>query len=129
MAEQGVEIVERKGKGHPDYICDPIMDAISIALSREYMKEFGAILHHNIDKGLLAAGCTVKQFGDGSQPTVADRAGCSRASISNKMNEVIKVLTIIGTIFIPLTFTLIERKQNEEKSEHVGGNLNSRPCL
>jgi hypothetical protein len=28
-----------------------------------------------------------------------------------------------------LSFTLIERKQNEEKSEHVGSNLNSRPCL
>ena len=67
VAEQGVEIVERKGKGHPDYICDAVMDAISVALSREYMRQFGAILHHNIDKGLLAAGCTVKQFGGGSQ--------------------------------------------------------------
>jgi S-adenosylmethionine synthetase len=67
VAEQSVEIVERKGKGHPDYICDAVMDAISVALSREYMKKFGAILHHNIDKGLLAAGCTVKQFGGGSQ--------------------------------------------------------------
>ena len=26
------------------------------------------------------------------------------SSISNKMNEIMKVLTIIGTIFIPLTF-------------------------
>jgi S-adenosylmethionine synthetase len=33
MAEQSVEIVERKGKGHPDYICDAVMDAISVALS------------------------------------------------------------------------------------------------
>ncbi|NOZ24907.1 MAG: methionine adenosyltransferase [Nitrospirae bacterium] len=64
-AEQGVEIVERKGKGHPDSICDSVMDAISVALSREYMREFGTILHHNIDKGLLAAGRTVKRFGGG----------------------------------------------------------------
>ncbi len=65
VTEHGVEIVERKGKGHPDNICDSIMDAVSVALSREYTKEFGTILHHNIDKGLLAAGRTVKRFGGG----------------------------------------------------------------
>ena len=65
VTEHSVEIVERKGRGHPDYICDAIMDAISVALSREYTREFGTILHHNIDKGLLAAGRTVKKFGGG----------------------------------------------------------------
>jgi S-adenosylmethionine synthetase len=65
VVDQQVEIVERKGTGHPDYLCDSMMEAISIALSREYMREFGTILHHNIDKGLLAAGGTEKQFGGG----------------------------------------------------------------
>lgn len=65
VLEHPVEIVERKGKGHPDYICDSIMEAISIALSREYTKEFNTILHHNIDKGLLAAGRVEKRFGGG----------------------------------------------------------------
>ncbi len=60
-----VEIVERKGIGHPDYICDSIMEDISVQLSRAYMKEFGMVLHHNIDKGLLAAGRTIKRFGGG----------------------------------------------------------------
>ena len=63
VTDQRVEIVERKGTGHPDYLCDSMMEAISIALSREYMKKFGAILHHNIDKGLLAAGRVEKLFG------------------------------------------------------------------
>jgi S-adenosylmethionine synthetase len=66
VTEQRVEIVERKGTGHPDYLCDSMMEAVSIALSREYMKKFGAILHHNIDKGLLAAGRVEKLFGGGS---------------------------------------------------------------
>lgn len=48
VAHQSVEIVERKGKGHVDYICDAVMEAISVALSKEYLKQFGAILHHNI---------------------------------------------------------------------------------
>jgi S-adenosylmethionine synthetase len=65
VADHRVEIVERKGTGHPDYLCDSLMEAVSIALSREYMKKFGAILHHNIDKGLLAAGRVEKLFGGG----------------------------------------------------------------
>jgi len=65
ITEHRVEIVERKGTGHPDYMCDSMMDAISVALSKEYIKEFGTILHHNIDKGLLAAGRVEKHFGGG----------------------------------------------------------------
>lgn len=65
VLDQQVEIVERKGKGHPDFICDAAMDAISVALSREYLRQFGRILHHNIDKSLLAAGSVEKRFGGG----------------------------------------------------------------
>jgi S-adenosylmethionine synthetase len=65
VTEHSVEIVERKGTGHPDYMCDSIMEAISVALSKEYLAEFGTILHHNIDKGLLAAGKVEKKFGGG----------------------------------------------------------------
>lgn len=79
VIEHDVEIVERKGIGHPDYICDSIMETISITLSKEYRKAFGTILHHNIDKGLLAAGRTIKTFGGGriTRPmelTIGDRA-------------------------------------------------------
>jgi S-adenosylmethionine synthetase len=56
VSEHEVEIVERKGLGHPDSICDAIMERVSIELSREYLREFGVILHHNIDKAFLVAG-------------------------------------------------------------------------
>ncbi|MEK7772951.1 MAG: methionine adenosyltransferase [Deltaproteobacteria bacterium] len=65
VAQGAVEIVERKGVGHPDSICDSAMDRVSVALSREYIKRFGAVLHHNIDKGLLVAGQVEKTFGHG----------------------------------------------------------------
>jgi S-adenosylmethionine synthetase len=65
VTDHRVEIVERKGLGHPDFICDSVMEAVSVALSRRYIEEFGAVLHHNIDKGLLAAGRTEKAFGGG----------------------------------------------------------------
>lgn len=63
--EHEVEIVERKGVGHPDTICDAIMDRVSIELSKEYQKQFGAILHHNIDKAFLVAGNAEIRLGGG----------------------------------------------------------------
>ena len=65
LEEQRLEIVERKGLGHPDYICDAIMDRVSVALCREYLKRFGTILHHNADKSLLVAGEAEIRFGGG----------------------------------------------------------------
>ncbi len=65
LEQQKLEIVERKGLGHPDCICDHIMDRISVRLSQEYVKRTGVILHHNIDKSLLAAGEAEPKFGGG----------------------------------------------------------------
>ena len=65
VREQGVEVVERKGLGHPDYICDSIMNQVSVNLCAEYIDKFGAIMHHNIDKGLLVAGEVEGRFGGG----------------------------------------------------------------
>ena len=79
VAEHPVEIVERKGIGHPDTMCDSIMEAISVSLCRHYSEEFGTVLHHNIDKGLLAAGKVALRFGGGRvlrpmELTIGDRA-------------------------------------------------------
>lgn len=60
-----LEIVERKGIAHPDTICDEIAEEFSLALSRFYLSEFGEILHHNVDKVLLAAGSSRPEFGGG----------------------------------------------------------------
>lgn len=65
LEEQPMEICERKGLGHPDSICDAIMNQFSIELSKEYLRRFDAILHHNLDKGLIAAGSSKVKFGGG----------------------------------------------------------------
>jgi len=65
LQERSTEICERKGLGHPDTICDSVMDEVSRALSMEYLKRFGSIMHHNIDKGLLVAGDVEVAFGGG----------------------------------------------------------------
>jgi S-adenosylmethionine synthetase len=65
IEEREVEIVERKGIGHPDTICDLVCEAVSQALSQYYLKRFGKVLHHNLDKGLLVAGKSQPKFGGG----------------------------------------------------------------
>lgn len=63
--EAPVEIVERKGLGHPDTLCDAIAERVSTALCRAYRDRFGAILHHNVDKVLLCGGASRPRFGGG----------------------------------------------------------------
>jgi S-adenosylmethionine synthetase len=65
LEQQHIELVERKGKGHPDSICDAVAEAVSLALCREYLASFGRILHYNVDKGLLVAGRTQPRLGGG----------------------------------------------------------------
>lgn len=62
---QQIEIVERKGKGHPDAICDRAAEEFSITLSRYYIERFGRVLHHNVDKCILAGGSSEVIFGGG----------------------------------------------------------------
>jgi S-adenosylmethionine synthetase len=64
--EGPVEVVERKGLGHPDTICDGLAEAASLALSRAYRQRFGAIQHHNVDKVLLWGGSAEPAFGGGT---------------------------------------------------------------
>ncbi len=59
------EIVERKGIGHPDTICDALAENLSATLSRAYLQRFGRILHHNVDKALLVGGAARPAFGGG----------------------------------------------------------------
>jgi S-adenosylmethionine synthetase len=65
VSDLEVEIVERKGIGHPDSIIDGACEAVSIALSKYYLKNFGVIFHHNVDKGLLVGGTSNAVFGGG----------------------------------------------------------------
>ena len=60
-----IEVVERKGSGHPDTLCDAAAEAFSRGLSRAYLEAAGQVLHHNVDKALLIGGSTNAHFGGG----------------------------------------------------------------
>lgn len=65
LADESIEMAERKGIGHPDTICDEVTEQISVELCKYYLKEFGAIMHHNVDKALLIAGQSKPAYGGG----------------------------------------------------------------
>ncbi len=65
ISADDVEIIERKGIGHPDTICDALAEEFSRNLCREYQSRFGQILHHNVDKALLCGGSAEPVFGGG----------------------------------------------------------------
>ena len=92
IEEQQTELVERKGLGHPDSICDSIADHASSALCHEYRRVFGRILHHNLDKMMLVAGASIPKIGGGTiekpmRLILGDRAtenyGGKRVDVSN----------------------------------------------
>src|SRR6266567_6743142 len=66
IADNAVEIVERKGLGHPDTVCDALAETLSRNLCREYRSRFGDVLHYNVDKALLCGGRAAPAFGGGT---------------------------------------------------------------
>jgi len=63
--KQKIEIVERKGVGHPDSLTDAICESASRVVSNYYIEKQGFIHHHNLDKGLLVGGSSNPVFGGG----------------------------------------------------------------
>ena len=84
LSEDGsnVELVERKGTGHPDTMADALSEAFSQALCNHYLKQCGTILHHNVDKLLIAAGRSTPAFGGGEIITPFDVYLAGRATMS-----------------------------------------------
>jgi len=59
------ELVERKGLGHPDTVCDAVADACSRALCTYYLENYDRVYHHNVDKAALVGGTAKPEFGGG----------------------------------------------------------------
>ncbi len=93
--DQPVEIVERKGIGHPDTICDAVADEFGRALCAYYQENFGLVLHHNVDKALLWGGTAEPAFGGGRliapiEIFVAGRASCDYKGIEVPIDELLE---------------------------------------
>lgn len=99
VSQQAVEIVERKGLGHPGTICDSLMEAASVAFCAEYLKRAGRVLHHNLDKGLLVAGQSTPALTGGTvnapmRIIFGDRATCEWQGIKLPVAEILEATTL-----------------------------------
>lgn len=95
VTDQPIEIVERKGVGHPDSICDGIMEHAAVQLAQEYRLRLGRVVHFNLDKGLLAAGAAERRFGGGRLLAPMRLVFGDRATFSTEGVE-IPVFEIVG---------------------------------
>jgi S-adenosylmethionine synthetase len=59
------EIVERKGIGHPDTLCDAIAEQASRDYSQYCLDNFGRVAHHWFDKVMLLGGESYIDYGKG----------------------------------------------------------------
>lgn len=92
------EVVERKGSGHPDTLCDALAEHLSVQLSRYYLEHFGAVLHHNVDKALLAAGGSQPRFGGGEISEPMDIYLAGRATLEVRGKRVpVEEIAVEGT--------------------------------
>jgi S-adenosylmethionine synthetase len=65
IEDMPVEIVERKGIGHPDSLCDGIAERVSVEYTTWCQENLGTLLHHNFDKVQLVAGEVNVGYGGG----------------------------------------------------------------
>lgn len=105
-----VEIVERKGRGHPDSICDAIAEEVSLALSRRYIEVCGEIRHHNVDKALLWAGSSEPEFGGGrlTAPMELFIAGRGTAEAGGINVDVAEIATTAAAAWFAANFPALE---------------------
>jgi S-adenosylmethionine synthetase len=65
IEKQKVELVERKGIGHPDSIADGLSESVSRALCKMYLERYDQVLHHNTDETQIVGGQSAPRFGGG----------------------------------------------------------------
>jgi S-adenosylmethionine synthetase len=89
VEEAPVEIVERKGLGHPDSICDGIAESVSVALCEMYKEKMGVVLHHNTDQVELVGGYAYPELGGGHlvSPIYILLSGRATMEVVDKEND------------------------------------------
>lgn len=63
--QKSIEVVERKGIGHPDTVADQLAEAVSIDFTKYCLGEFGIPLAHNVDKTGVMGGKPFIDYGVG----------------------------------------------------------------
>jgi S-adenosylmethionine synthetase len=89
-----IEIVERKGLGHPDTISDSLAEDISVEYSKYCIENFGCILRHMLDKISVTGGLTKVAFGGGEmlRPAKVNIKGRFTESVNGEKIPYIEII-------------------------------------
>ncbi|MEO0144514.1 MAG: methionine adenosyltransferase [candidate division WOR-3 bacterium] len=123
IEDEEIEIVERKGMGHPDTICDNIAENFSIELSKYYYENFSRILHHNVDKAVLIGGKAIPKFKGGEiiEPIEIKIVGRAISEIDGKKVPIDEIYEKAAKKYLNETF------KNLDVNKHVKLSLKIRP--
>jgi len=121
---QQVEIVERKGTGHPDTICDYLAEELSVALCKWYQENFGAVMHHNVDKALLVGGRAEPVFGGGEVIEPIEIHLVGRAILEKDGKELGNVQEFVQNV---VEEWISEKLRNLDPKEHIKVHANLKP--
>ena len=115
-----VELVERKGLGHPDYIADAAAEEASRILSKYYLDHYGVVLHHNLDKVLVVGGQAAPRFGGGEvlQPIYIIVSGRATTEVKRANGSIEQIP--VGTLILRAVKEWIKRNfRFLDPEEHV----------
>ncbi|NYT05008.1 MAG: methionine adenosyltransferase [Methanomicrobiales archaeon] len=114
IEKQHIELVERKGIGHPDSLADGIAESISRALSRAYIEECGAVLHHNTDQGEIVAGESLPRFGGGrvTRPIYVLVTGRASKDVNGRIIPTDAIAVKAARNYLRSTLTYLDLEQD-----------------
>lgn len=117
-----VEIVERKGIGHPDSLCDGIAERISVEYTRWCEDNLGVLLHHNFDKVQLVAGEVELGYGGGQllKPILIQIAGRGVPSFRGQEIPLDRIAVDAARKHVCETMRYLDPDQHMEIESYVG---------
>ncbi len=121
------EIVERKGLGHPDSICDGVVERASIHLTKYYYETFGMPYHFNIDKAVLVGGRADPYFGGGEvlEPILLHIVG--RATFEVDINGSVQKVPVNEIIGNAVKEYIKENFKHLDPENHINIQYSIRP--
>jgi len=119
---QRIEVVERKGIGHPDSLADGMADSISRALCREYRERLGAVMHHNTDQNEVVGGRAEARFGEGEllRPIYVLLSGRAVTEVDDKIIPVDKIALQAAKEYLADTVRNLEVEKDVIMDSRIG---------
>ncbi|RLI92042.1 MAG: methionine adenosyltransferase [Candidatus Altiarchaeales archaeon] len=122
IEKQKIELVERKGLGHPDSLCDGIAESVSRALCREYLHRYGRVLHHNTDQVELVGGAAKPEYGGGEmiRPVYILLGGRATKRVGNERIPIAEIAIESAREYLKNTLKNIEIDKFAEIDQRIG---------